>query len=48
MTTRYFLRKGKTRRLYLVWAGFRKAGYTKGIAISASGQRAWIAALRAP
>jgi len=35
-----FLHKGKTGKLYMIWAGFSKSGYTEGIAISASGKLA--------
>jgi beta-xylosidase len=35
-----FLHKGKTGKLYMIWAGFSKNGYTEGIAISASGKLA--------
>jgi len=33
-----FLHKGKTGKLYLIWASFSKTGYTEGIAISVSGK----------
>jgi arabinan endo-1,5-alpha-L-arabinosidase len=35
-----FLYKGKTGKLYLIWASGGKTGYTEGIAISASGKLA--------
>jgi beta-xylosidase len=35
-----YLYKGKTGKLYMVWASFSKGGYTEGIAISASGKLA--------
>ena len=33
-----FLYKGKTGKLYMLWASFSEGGYTEGIAISASGR----------
>ncbi len=33
-----FLHKGKTGKLYMIWAGYGKGGYTEGIAISDSGK----------
>ncbi|MBN1506796.1 MAG: family 43 glycosylhydrolase [Sedimentisphaerales bacterium] len=35
-----FLHKGKTGKLYMIWASYGKGGYTEGIAISASGKLA--------
>jgi beta-xylosidase len=35
-----FLHRGKTGKLYMIWAGFSTTGYTEGIAISASGKLA--------
>ncbi len=35
-----YLHKGKTGKLYMIWAGYGKGGYTEGIAISASGKLA--------
>ena len=40
MTDAPFLHKGKTGKLYLMWAGFSRTGYTEAIAISASGKLA--------
>jgi len=33
-----FLYKGKTGKLYMLWASFSEGGYTEGIAISANGR----------